>query len=295
MPYFQFSKSERRGVIVLCAILLLVVGVVWFASSNKGETSSPSSPIAERRQGSQPHHYAQPKRKVETFDFDPNTADSTTLLRLGLAPYMVRSIYKYRSMGGVYSAPEDFTRVPGMTNEMWERLKPHIRIAHRFQRVEPQYNHNKPSPSAPSTGRDTTTMRYTQKLRQGETVELNGSDTTALKKIPGIGSYYARQIVRYRERLGGFVSIGQVKEVEGVPYDIEQYLTLGNATLRKMDVNHATKGELMAHPYINSYQAQSIWDYRRLYGTLRGIDDLSQLSNFTKEDIQRLAPYLEYK
>ena len=54
-------------------------------------------------------------------------------------------------------------------------------------------------------------------------MELNTADTATLKKIPGIGSYYARKIVAYREALGGFVSKSQVTEIDGLPPDIVQW------------------------------------------------------------------------
>ena len=56
---------------------------------------------------------------------------------------------------------------------------------------------------------------YPHKLRANEHIEINGADTTLLMKIPGIGSYYASRIVRYRERLGGFASAQQLEEIDG--------------------------------------------------------------------------------
>ncbi len=296
MPFFTVSSGERRGIIVLCVVVVLASLVAWLVpkrhSDDKGRAASPS---AYERSGSKPERpYAQPERKVETFPFDPNTADSTTLLRLGLTPSMVRGVYKYRSLGYTYSEPEDFSHVPGMTNEMWERLRPCIRIAERFRRVEPQPKQsNAEARETPSATRDT--VRRSLKLRAGETIELNGSDTSALKRIPGIGPYYARQIVWYRERLGGFVSLSQLREVEGVPEGIAQYLTLDTLLVSKIDVNSASKRALIRHPYINVYLAEPIYDHVRRQGKLRSLDDLRQLPGVTEEDIQRLAPYLQFR
>ncbi len=307
MAYFQPSSSERRGIIVLCFILVLAVVVVWLLPNDRGGQSG--NPNA--RSGSANRYYAQPEREVETFPFDPNTADSTTLLRLGLPPGMVRGIYKYRSMGYTYSEPSDFSRVPGMTNEMWERLEPYIQIDRRFQRVQPapygksrmrsayaspsSSHSSSPSASLPAETRSRDTVRFPVKLQPGYTVELNTSDTSALKKIPGVGSYYARKIVDYRKRLGGFADFSQLEEIDGIPEGIEQYLTLNAASIKKIDVNHATKNQLVRHPYLRVYRASAIWDYRHKYGNLTGLDDLRGLPDFSDEDIRRLAPYLEFK
>ena len=80
-------------------------------------------------------YYAVARPAVESFPFDPNEADSTQLLRLGLTPAQVRSIYRHRAKGYVYSSPEDFARTPFMTKGQWDRLKPLIRIGDQYKPV----------------------------------------------------------------------------------------------------------------------------------------------------------------
>ncbi len=301
MPNYRFQSSERRGVIVLATVLVAVMLVVFFMPKSRlVGTSAPSASSASQAQGQQ-RYYAQPEHSVETFPFDPNTADSTSLLRLGLTPSMVRGIYKSRAMGYTYSEPADFSHVPGMTNEMWERLRPAIRIAKRFQRVAPakstQPQRLTASDTAPRYRRPDSpalTVRPA-KLREGETIELNSADTSALKRIPGIGSYYASQIVRYRDRLGGFASLSQLHEVPGLPADASRYLTLDATAITRIDLSHATKNALLRHPYIDLRLAEPLWQYLRGGGKLRSPDDLRQIAVFTDEDIARLAPYLKFQ
>lgn len=298
MQFFQPSSSERRGLLVLCVILLLAGLAVWLLPRKSAE-EVPS--VAQR-----PHPaprvsrpFAQPERRVETFPFDPNTADSTELLRLGLTPAMVRGIYKYRSMGYTYSEAADFSRVPGMTNGLWQRIAPYIRIGREFQRVQPVPRQARVQAATsslegpPQPPRDT--VRFPVKLASGVRVELNGSDTTALKKIPGVGSYYARQIVRYRQQLGGFVSLDQLEEIEGIPEGLADYLTLDTAGIRRIEVNRASKNVLVRHPYLRVYRASALWDHRRKYGPLRSLDDLRSLPDFSEEDLRRLEPYLDFR
>ena len=42
--------------------------------------------------------------------------------------------------------------------------------------------------------------------------DLNAADTTQLKLLPGIGSGYAKRIIAYRDKLGGFIEVEQVSE-----------------------------------------------------------------------------------
>ena len=65
------------------------------------------------------------------------------------------------------------------------------------------------------------TFPKTEKYPVGTVVELNTADTTILKKVPGIGSTFARRIIKYRELLGGFFTVEQLREVYGL--DEERY------------------------------------------------------------------------
>lgn len=238
----------------------------------------------DKRLGS---YYAYQERKVETFAFDPNTADSTALLRLGLAPYQVRGIYKYRAMGGEYHQKEDFARVPGLTLKEYRRLEPYIHISDDYKPAA-----NFITRPAEAVQRDTTI--YPKKLEKGSTVSLNTADTTQLKHIPGIGSYYARAIVRYRDQLGGYDSKSQLMEIGGFPEQALDYLEVDATKIRKIKINSATMDELRRHPYLLYYRAKRIVDYRRLYGRIRTLKQLLPTPEFTEKDIQRLEPYIEY-
>ena len=135
---------------------------------------------------------------------------------------------------------------------------------------------------------------YQVKIKPGEHVVLNTADTTVLKTVPGIGSYYAKKVVAYGQRLGGYVSVDQLDEIEGFPLDAKEYLTIEGATPRKLNVNTLTINELRKHPYINFYQAKAITEYRRLHGPLRSLNDLRLSKDFPIQAIQRLEPYIEF-
>lgn len=301
MAFFEPTSSERRGLIVLCAALLLAIGVGLYTYQHRENTAEPLTRVPGNtftRKHRKPQYYAVPERELATFDFDPNTADSTMLLRLGFAPFQVRGIYKYRAMGGRYHEVADVQRIPGMTNELWDRIASHIRIDRKYQYVTPAPRTRESQAYVQEAEHATynrDTLRYPAKLRPGEVVELNGADTTMLKKIPGIGSYYARRIVRYRSELGGFASAEQLQEIDGIPSDIAQWVSVDASQLRKIDVNHATKSQLIRHPYLRAYRAGDIWQYRHNFGPITSLDVLRQLPNFTSADIQRLAPYLEFR
>ena len=141
---------------------------------------------------------------------------------------------------------------------------------------------------------DSVKARYQPKIRQDEHVVLNMADTTQLKMVPGIGPYFARKIMEYGQRLGGYVSVDQLDEIENFPLDSKKYLTIEAPSPIKLDINRLSLNELKRHPYINFYMARAITDYRRLHGPIRSLEELRLSKDFPPEAIERLLPYVSY-
>lgn len=141
---------------------------------------------------------------------------------------------------------------------------------------------------------DSVVAHYQPKIRQGEHIVLNTADTTALKTVPGIGPYFARKIVQYGQRLGGYVSVDQLDEIDDFPLDAKEFLVIESPSPRKLNLNQLSLNELKRHPYINFYQARAITDYRRLHGLIRSLDDLRLTKEFPQEAIDRLKPYVAF-
>jgi DNA uptake protein ComE-like DNA-binding protein len=112
--------------------------------------------------------------------------------------------------------------------------------------------------------------------------------------VPGIGPYFASKIVQYGQRLGGYVSVDQLDEIDNFPLDAKDYLTIDHPSPVRLNINRLSLNELKRHPYINFYMARAITDYRRLHGPIRSLDDLRLLKDFPQEVIDRLRPYVEY-
>lgn len=135
------------------------------------------------------------------------------------------------------------------------------------------------------------------KLQKGETIELNLADTNDLKKIPKIGSSFARRIIKYRDLLGGYIALDQLKEVWGMDdylyEDIKPYIKI-EKNINKLNINQANYKELIRHPYINKDQAKVIVDIRERKGDFLSLEHLGLLEEFSQSDINRLKPYLNF-
>ena len=290
MKLFYLTKSDRRTIILLLCIIATALGVIYLTDSRQETAPLKDASVKKVDKSSQHIYYYQGEpRQAELFPFDPNTADSTQLLRLGLQPWQVRNIYKYRAAGGVYRKPRDFARLYGLTLKQYRRLEPFIRIKEEDMPADNYFYAYEPIEE-----RDT--VRYPIKIQPDERIVLNRADTTTLRKVPGIGSHFARKIVEYRRRLGGFYRVQQLLEIEDFPETAIAFFIIPDSTQPKpcINVNRLSLNELKRHPYINFYQARDIVDYRRLHGPIKSLKDLSLSRDFTPEAIERLEAYVTY-
>jgi hypothetical protein len=297
---FYFSKSDRKAILfLLVAIVVIFVAIRW----SSGLSVTPDKPVSKQRKALKrsvsSRHSDNDWRldeptpmTIHLTPFDPNTAPPEQLLALGLQPWQVRSLLKYRSKGGVFRQPSDFARLYGLTLKQYRQLEPYIRISDDYRPAADFI-----ASERPHAMRQRDTLRYPVKLKAGMHVFLNSADTTDLKKVPGIGSYFARQIVNYRNRLGGFSSIEQLAEIEDFPIESLTFFAVSTDELGKihrLNVNKLSLNELKRHPYINFYMARAIVDFRRLHGDLQSLDQLKLLKDFSEEKVRRLQPYVTF-
>lgn len=295
--FFYLNRTDRRVVTAVLLVAVAAAGLLMYVGSGTGESSAGApeggpAVVSDSRAkaGRQQVGYVDYAggRRTELSYFDPNTADSTQLLRLGLAPWQVRNIYKYRAKGGIYRTKADFARLYGLTAQKFKELEPYIRIEGDYRPASEVYGGS----TADLTIRDTT--RYPVKIKPGEHIVLNTADTSQLKRVPGIGSGFARAIVSYGRRLGGYVSVEQLREIDNFPESAIAYFVVKHPVVSRLNLNRLPLSSLRRHPYIGFYQAKTIIEYRRLHGRINSLDDLKLCKDFTPGAIERLRPYVEF-
>ena len=231
--------------------------------------------------------------------FDPNTADSSTLVHVGLKKWQASNMLKYRAKGGRYRRAEDIKKLYGMTDSMYMALLPYIKID---TIAVDQYRD-----SVRRSQRDSMVVdsmpRYVSQKRD-TILNLRTADTTELKMIRGIGSYRAKQIVRYREQLGGFAHVKQLYEVKALQPLLTDSMSsdsllahfwLDSVIIDPLRVNSAGVEKLQRHPYLSFEQAKAIYELRRKKIHLDSITQLKKVECFTEQELKRLTPYLSFE
>ena len=299
--FFYYSKSERRAVFALSFLIVCLLVVILLApeketviveeplaenvrtETDKVEADSFQRVVEHREKKAVIKKTEAPSRKVVLAPFDPNLADSIELLDLGLSPYVARNVLRYREKGGRFRTPESFARIYGLTENQFETLRPYIRISESFRQK---------TDTSTYVRRDTFAVVY--KYPKGTLVDVGVADTTELKKIPGIGSGISKAIVGYRNRLGGFYSLEQLREVRFVTPEMMEWFKLDSISIRPLPVNRAGLDRLRNHPYLNFYQAKVILEHRKKHGEIKSLSQLSLYEEFTEKDLKRLSAYFSF-
>lgn len=297
--FWLYNRRERGGLFFLLLLVAIGYGVSsWFLSRQTEEASPdtahrewqsyrsflsslPPTPATKVDFPTQPASFQSPR--LNPFPFDPNTADSTTLSRLGLPHWMVNNILRYRARQGRFREVADFSKLYGLTSEQYETLRPYVQIENVEEKKRSSLLLTQPQPPSDSTAT----------LAAGTQIELNTADTTLLKKIPGIGSALAKRIVNYRKRLGGYYAVEQLREIQLDAEALATWLRVDTNLIRPLPLYRTSLKQLIQHPYINFYQAQIIDRLRKKRQWPQRWEELSLYDEFSEADLARLRPYVD--
>ncbi|MDB5127612.1 MAG: hypothetical protein JWQ85_1844 [Mucilaginibacter sp.] len=207
-------------------------------------------------------------QNVALFKFNPNTSTVADWQKLGLTAKQAAIIKNYTTKGGRFRKAEDLQKIYGLTKVDYARLAPFIIIAE-------------------------------EKAADNVVVELNSADSAKLTIVEGIGPGFAKRIIYYRERLGGFVSKEQLREVYGLDelkYDeIKAQLKVDASRIRRININTITFDKLRLMPYLDYKQVNAIIEYRKQHGNYASIADIENIAIIDDGILRKIEPYLVFK
>lgn len=234
----------------------------------------------------QPKNFTKsPPKPLTPFIFNPNDANKETFLKLGLSKKVTQTILNFRSKGGQFWKKQDFQKIYGLTDKDYLTLAPYIEI---------------PSTKTPITQKTNIPAHLPQNFSTPTTVkvDINNSNVEDWKQLSGIGDITAKRIVNFRDKLGGFTSVEQIKMTYNVPDSvIEKVATqlIVSPIPNRILINTISAEDLKLHPYIKTKQAYSIINYRVNHGTYQSIEDLYKVKALKPELIERIQPYLSFE
>ena len=303
--FFTWSKGERRAVILLSLLLLLLFsGDIFFNRINPFDSKSihpdtlaiynqlleelekdisieykegqkkPAKSIVEGKE----------KKKIHTI-FDPNDLDLIAWTKLGFSVKQGESLLKYKASLGSFKTKEDLANSYVVSESKFAELKPFIKIkakniSENLEKDELDYNEDK------------------KVVLPNEEVflEINSADSISLLQLKGIGPFYAGKIIEYRKELGAFVEKEQLLEIWNFDtlklQSIEEFIWIDRSYRSKINVNSDSSHVLKRHPYINWNVANAIVNYRNQHGQFTIIEDLKEIVLINDSLFLKLYPYI---
>ena len=290
---FGFSGNEINGFLILIPLMVVLVLSeplcrFWITSGDRRYSKDAGrldSLMAVWAKDAKQPSEVPGIPDVAPFPFDPNTAAVADLLRLGFSKTSANRIAAYRRKGGVFRVKSDLMKIYGLDSALYRQLYNYITLpTRRWVRSNPAKAPVRPESLIAE--------------RAAKNFDINTADTSLLKTVYGIGPTLASRIVKFREGMGGFVSVLQLNEVYGLDSSVvKRLLEAGfirpDFVPEKLNINTADENALSDHPYISFKMARAIVNYRYQHGDFIAPTDIKKLSALDLKEVDRLLPYLK--
>lgn len=277
--YLAITKKEWNGMVVLIVLIALVLAAPFiYRASHKDNTINfndfnKDAALLSKATNVVADNTPAGTKNTPLFTFNPNNLPDADWIKLGLTDHQVKVIKNYEAKGGHFYTKGDVKKIYTITDADYKRLEPYINLP--------------------------VTDNYTKKAAPGEVVEVNSADSARLTMIRGIGPSFAKRIIRYRQRLGGFYSKEQLKEVFGIDdikyAEIKNGISINPKQITRLNVNLATFEQLRRFPYLSFKQMNAIIEYRNQHGDYESVDDMKNIAILDDGILRKIGPYLVFK
>ena len=193
-------------------------------------------------------------------------------------------LHEYRKRNKFVNSAEEFQEVTKVSDSLLNVISKDFKFPEWTQNAKPKPAHESRSIKS-------------EKVNKIVLKDLNTVTAQDLQKISGIGEKLSARIIKFRDRLGGFLIDEQLYDVYGLEKDVvkrtlKEFRVISKPKIVKINVNIATASELSKLIYLQKHVSESIVNYRNLNGSINSLNELSKIENFPIERIDRIALYL---
>ena len=268
----MFSKQYIRGVIFVAMMFVLIALILYFA---KPRTEFSFVEKSER---------CALQERDTLFYFDPNTVTFDELLLLGLDKHSAVGVIKYRTAGKVFGVAEEFALCYGVSDSIFYRLRPYIRIGSEYA--------TKPRQSLSDSLRKERKPRFSPRPFEPFSIDTVGVEYL---RLIGFSTRQAEGLIDYRNRGGGIFSMNELRDCYVVSEEMADslshfvILSVRDPHQGLVEINSADSATLRKVKGIGPKTVVAVMRYRELLGGFVRKEQIAELKCVTEENFLRIC------
>ena len=286
--YFKFSRNQRPAIFFLFGIIIILQLVYFFVDFS---SFSKVSPQKEKWLSLQSQIDSMKKDKLndvpKIYPFNPNFITDYKGYKLGMSVPEIDRLLAFRKENKYVNSPKEFQAVTKVSDSLLKAISPYFKFPDWVNTKKEFATYKKYSNTAFA------------KKEKIVIIDINQASQEDLIKIYGIGEAISLRILKFKESLGGFVSMEQMKDVWGLSPEVIENLNshfkvLAPPKVKKVDINNASIKELSQFPYFNYQLAKQIVTFRSMNGDFKNVDDLTKIKGLSIDKANIIALYLGF-
>jgi len=286
--YFKFSRNQRTAVFFLFGIIVILQLTYFFADFS---SFSKVSPEKEKWLSLQSQIDSMKQDKLnyipKIYPFNPNFITDHKGYKLGMSVPEIDRLLAFRKENKYVNSPKEFQAVTKVSDSLLNAISPYFKFPDWVNKKK-EFKNYKNYPNTAFAKKEKIVI-----------IDINKATQEELIKIYGIGEAISLRILKFKESLGGFVSMEQMKDVWGLSPEVIENLNLHFKVLalpnvKKIDINNASIKELSQFPYFNYQLAKQIVTFRSMNGDIKNIDDLTKIKGLSIDKANIIVLYLDF-
>lgn len=281
--HFQFSKKQRSGIFILLLLIIICQCIYFFIEIPPEDIAIDDNELQRFQKEIDSLRLVQlESNKPKIYPFNPNFITDYKGYTLGMTNEEIDRFLKFRSKDRWINSSQQFQEITKISDSLLKAISPYFKF--------PDWIEN-PKPKTPNTNNNIV-KAYTQKR------DLNAATALQLQRVYGIGKTLSKRIVDYRNKFkGGFISDIELQNIYGLSLETIEQLTNEFTVktprkVRKVNLNTATKSELVTIQYIDYELADEIIEQRVLREGFKTLDELTKVKGFPGNKIDIIKLYL---
>ena len=277
--HFRFNKQERSGIFFLLLIVVVLQCGYYYVKANPTNLKSDFALNAVEQTKIDSLKKERFDKSQKIYPFNPNYLADYKGYALGLSPSELDRLFAFRDKGKFVNSDKEFQIVTQISDSLLSKISPYFKF--------PEW-----------AGKNRTVKKATSKPATKTNIkDLNAATAEELRQVYGIGETLSKRIIKFRDRLGGFLVSEQLYDVYGLESEVVEkallkFQVFEKPEVGKINVNKANAKELSRLVYINGSLASNIVEYRDKNGLFASLQELSQVDGFPTEKLDRIALYL---